>query len=82
MGVALVPASMRHLRYRGVVYRSLRGRPPAPDTAVAWRRGEETPTVNAFLRVVRAVADHSGDTLDRVGPVQVEPAPVPWRNGV
>lgn len=57
MGVALVPASMRHLRYRGVVYRSLRGRPHAPDTAVAWRRGGETPTLSAFLTVVRAVAD-------------------------
>ncbi|HET7481038.1 MAG TPA: LysR family transcriptional regulator [Rubrobacteraceae bacterium] len=57
MGVALVPASMRHLRYHGVVYRSLRGHPPAPDTAVAWRRGGETPTVRAFLQVVRAVAD-------------------------
>ncbi len=83
IGVALVPASMRHLRYSGVVYRSLRGRPPAPDTAVAWRRGEETPTVKAFLDVVRDVADHSaGDDLDHVDPARVEPAPVPRRNGV
>lgn len=61
MGVALVPASMRHLRYRGVVYRSLSGNPPAPDTAVAWRRGEETPTVRAFLQVVKAVAEAPND---------------------
>lgn len=64
MGIALVPASMHHLRYHGVVYRSLIGRPSAPDTAVAWRREGETPTVQAFLRVVRAVADVSDSVSD------------------
>ncbi|AHY48271.1 Transcriptional regulator (plasmid) [Rubrobacter radiotolerans] len=58
MGVALVPASMRSLRYEGVVYRSLRGRPRAPDTAVAWRRESENPVVRSFLGVVR---DFAGD---------------------
>lgn len=64
MGVALVPASMRQLRYHGVVYRSLIGAPPAPDTAVAWRREGETPTVQAFLRVVKAVADLADSVTD------------------
>ena len=61
MGVALVPASMRRLRYAGVIYRSLRGRPPAPDTAVAWRRGTQSPMVKAFLQVVGDFAEGSGD---------------------
>lgn len=64
MGVALVPASMRRLRYHGVVYRSLLGRPPAPDTAVAWRRESETPTVQAFLQVVRAAAELTDSVPD------------------
>lgn len=64
MGVALVPASMRRLRYHGVVYRSLLGRPPAPDTAVAWRREGETPTVQAFLQVVRAAAELTDSVPD------------------
>jgi DNA-binding transcriptional LysR family regulator len=69
IGVALVPASMRRLRYHGVVYRSLRGRPPAPDTALAWRRGGETPTVRAFLRAVRDFTD--GSEGDRVNLTEV-----------
>ncbi len=61
MGIALVPASMRRLRYDGVVYRSLQGDPPAPDTAVAWRRGTETPILKAFLQVVGDFADNLND---------------------
>lgn len=61
MGAALVPASMKNLRYRGVVYRSLLGRPPAPDTAVAWRRGAEPQPLRAFLQVVKEFAQGSAD---------------------
>ena len=57
MGVALVPASARRLRYEGVVYRSLRGRPPAPDTVLAWRRGGQMPAVDTFLRSVEPLAE-------------------------
>ena len=69
MGVALVPASMRNLRYRGVVYRSLRGRPPAPDTAVAWRDRDENSSIKAFLRVVDTVAEAPDATPEGFRPL-------------
>lgn len=57
MGVALVPDSARRLRHEGVVYRSLLGRPPAPETVLAWRRGGQMPALRAFLRGVEPLAE-------------------------
>jgi DNA-binding transcriptional LysR family regulator len=56
IGVALVPESLRNLRRKGLVYRSLAE--PAPDVglAVAWREGDRSPTLRAFLAVVDEAA--------------------------
>src|SRR6185503_20253656 len=48
LGVALIPASMRNLGRSGVVYRSLREHSPLTQGLVAWRRGENTPTLQRF----------------------------------
>ena len=52
IGVALVPESLRNLRRKGLVYKSLAE--PAPDVglAVAWREGDRSPVLRAFLSVV------------------------------
>jgi DNA-binding transcriptional LysR family regulator len=55
LGVSLLPASIRKLQRAGVVYRPLA--PPAPhvEMAVAYAREELSPTLGAFLRVLREV---------------------------
>jgi DNA-binding transcriptional LysR family regulator len=54
MGVALVPASVRHLRITGATYRPLAGDPPRVALAVATRLGETSPVVRRVLDVVSA----------------------------
>jgi DNA-binding transcriptional LysR family regulator len=56
IGIALVPESTRRIGLAGVVYRPLRERTPLSRTAVAWRRGEASPALAAFLDVARRVA--------------------------
>jgi DNA-binding transcriptional LysR family regulator len=56
LGVALAPASVRHLRISGVTHRPLRG--PAPATvplAVAYQKGPVSPLVRGYLETTRAV---------------------------
>jgi DNA-binding transcriptional LysR family regulator len=56
MGLSLVPASMRTVRWKGIVYRPVEDQmPPVADLAVAWRRDEAYPVVQAFLGVVREI---------------------------
>ncbi len=55
IGVTLLPASIRNLRRAGVVYRPLAPPVPHVEMAVAYRRGEGSPVLPAFLRVVREV---------------------------
>lgn len=56
MGLSLVPASMRTVRWKGIVYRPVEDQmPPVADLAVAWRRDEASPVVQAFLGVVREI---------------------------
>jgi DNA-binding transcriptional LysR family regulator len=56
MGLSLVPASMRTVRWKGIVYRPVEDQmPPVADLAVAWRRDETSPVVQAFLGVVREI---------------------------
>jgi DNA-binding transcriptional LysR family regulator len=52
MGIALVPASLRHLARTGVRYVDLREGAPALETGIVWRRGDATPTLERFLAVV------------------------------
>lgn len=49
MGVALVPESLRHLRRTGVEYRALRDRSPPIEIGMAWRAGDDSPLVRAFV---------------------------------
>ena len=55
LGVALIPASMRNLGRSGVVYRALREKSPHTEVLVAWRKGENTPTLHRFLECVERV---------------------------
>jgi len=52
IGIALVPASSARMGLVNVVYRRLRERTPPVQTAVAWRRGDRSPVVAAFLKTV------------------------------
>lgn len=51
MGIALVPASMRHLARSGVVYFSLQGKAPELETGIIWRNRDATPILANFLRM-------------------------------
>ncbi|HLX44921.1 MAG TPA: LysR substrate-binding domain-containing protein [Bryobacteraceae bacterium] len=53
IGVALVPATLENLSRRGVVYRPLTGAVAKLQLAVAWRRDNRSPLLEAFLGVVR-----------------------------
>jgi DNA-binding transcriptional LysR family regulator len=56
IGVALVPASLRNIRRKGVVYRTVRGLSPTVETGVVWRRDDSSAVLSAFLDVVGEVA--------------------------
>ena len=51
-GVALFPATAHHRAYDDVVFCPLKG-VPLYEHSVAWRCGEELPTVKAFLELLR-----------------------------
>lgn len=55
IGVALVPASVQHLRITGAVYRPLAGSTEEVALAVASRSGDPNPVVERFLGRVRAL---------------------------
>jgi DNA-binding transcriptional LysR family regulator len=54
IGVALVPASLRHMHRTGVVYRALTEAGPLMEVGLAWRENEEDPAVAAFVEHARA----------------------------
>lgn len=53
LGVALIPASLRHLGRTGVVYRTLKEASPLTETVLAWRRSDHRPTLQRFLEAVK-----------------------------
>jgi DNA-binding transcriptional LysR family regulator len=53
LGIALVPASHGLVERPDVVFRRLRQPSRTLETLVAWRRDDQSPTVNAFLRLAR-----------------------------
>jgi DNA-binding transcriptional LysR family regulator len=55
MGIALVPASLRHLSRTGVSYMDLRGTAPRLETGVTWRATDTTPTIAGFLSIAREI---------------------------
>jgi DNA-binding transcriptional LysR family regulator len=52
--VALVPASLRNLRRRGVVYKQVYGLSPTVELGMVWRRNDLGAVLHSFLRVVRS----------------------------
>src|SRR2546423_995750 len=56
LGVALAPASVRHLRINGVTHRPLRGSAQATVMlAVAYKKGPVSPLIRGYLETTRAV---------------------------
>ena len=51
IGVALVPASLRHLARTGVCYLGLPGDGPYLESGLVWRADDATPTLRRFLDV-------------------------------
>ena len=51
LGMALVPASLRHLARTGVAYLSLAGDAPILETGLAWRAADEAPTLAALIDI-------------------------------
>jgi len=60
MGVSILPSSLRSLQRAGVVYRPLKSPAPTSDMAVIWRPADTSPTLNAFLEIIREVEDIDG----------------------
>jgi DNA-binding transcriptional LysR family regulator len=58
--VALVPASLRNLHRRGVVYKAVHGLSPTVELGVVRRGDDESPVVRSFLKVVREIC-HSDE---------------------
>lgn len=52
MGIALVPASLRHLARTGVRYVDLLEQTPLLETGIVWRSNDTTPTLTRFHDVV------------------------------
>jgi DNA-binding transcriptional LysR family regulator len=60
IGVALVPASAQEIRLRGVEFRRLAEKSPPIGTALAWRRDDASPVLEAFVKTARRVARRRG----------------------
>lgn len=56
LGVALIPASVRHLQRTGVVYRPLRSAGPTVQLGLAWRRADDDPALLRLIALTRDVA--------------------------
>ena len=56
LGVTLVPASVQRAHREGICYRHFTEPQPMTELTVAYRVGETSPVVSAFLEVVRQVA--------------------------
>lgn len=56
LGVAILSGAAKQFQRSGVVYRELQPASPEVSLAIAWREGDPSVTLPAFLRVVRAVA--------------------------
>jgi len=54
MGIALVPASMRHLARSGVVYLDVEGKAPQLESGIIWRDRVSTSTLANFVRIATA----------------------------
>ena len=75
MGVALVPASLRHLGINGVTFRPLRSPRMTVALALAYREPNVDPLVRRFLEAARSVV-RSRQTVQ-----PLDPAPTPEDDG-
>ncbi|WP_108662017.1 LysR family transcriptional regulator [Acuticoccus kandeliae] len=60
LGMSLVPASMRQLRMKGVVFRALREPAPRVGLAIAHRRANVSPLTTNFATLARTLARRDG----------------------
>ena len=67
VGISLVPESVRGMQRRGVSYRELAEDAPTVALAVAHRAGDDSPVLDAFLRLVRAMAPADGGEREAGG---------------
>ncbi|RKF19310.1 LysR family transcriptional regulator [Altericroceibacterium spongiae] len=51
LGMALVPASLRHLARTGVRYIAIAGDAPMLETGLAWRKGDEAPILAGLIDI-------------------------------
>lgn len=56
MGVAIVPASMRHLRRKGVIYRRFAERGPTMRAFAVWPADQSHPVLDQFLKLTSTVS--------------------------
>lgn len=55
LGMALVPASLRHLARTGVRYIAIAGETPELETGLAWRKMDNLPTLSAMIEIASAL---------------------------
>jgi DNA-binding transcriptional LysR family regulator len=55
LGMALVPASLRHLARTGVRYVPIGGDTPDLETGLAWRRGDDSPTLATLIAIATSL---------------------------
>ncbi|WP_089722141.1 LysR substrate-binding domain-containing protein [Candidatus Entotheonella palauensis] len=53
MGLSLVPASMRTVQWKGIVYRPVQDPMPLADLTAVWRRDTTSSVVQAFVDMIR-----------------------------
>lgn len=70
MGVALVPASLRHLRINGVTFRPLRSPRITTGLALAYPEADVNPLVRRFLETARTVV-RSRDAVEAPAPLPI-----------
>ena len=68
VGVSLVWESMGNLKRPGVAYATLSGPTPTLATAVAWRRGNPSAVVEAFVEVVEGLGPSVSRVDEPTGP--------------
>ena len=52
LGIAIVPASLRHLRRQGVIYRPFAERAPTVHVLAAWSSSQPSPVLDRFLELI------------------------------
>jgi DNA-binding transcriptional LysR family regulator len=67
IGVALVPASLRNLRRKGVVYKSVYGLSPTVELGMIWRGDDRGEVLSSFLQMTKDGFRREGEATEEVG---------------